>query len=217
MKTTASTSLHRLAAGLLLIAAALLPQRSAAQEVYMLDDNHTAVSLRTNALYWLALSPNIGVELQTDIGLALQLDYVGAWWNSDARQHYFSNYGFQTEVRYYLDSARQHFPYARHHVGLYLQLATYDFEFGGTGYQSAELDKTWGLGAAYGFTIPIGNRWSLDLTAGIGFFRSKYDIYDPYEGQYIRTNSKCLRYFGPTRLEASFVYHLNYRNKGYSK
>ena len=213
MKTTAS--LHKITACLLLAMAAAIPHHTEAQEIYMLDDNHTAVSVHTNTLYWLGLSPNIGVELQTDLGLALQLDYVGAWWNSDTRQHYFSNYGFQTELRYYIDSPKQRVPYSRHHVGLYLQLATYDFEFGGTGYQCATLDGTWGVGAAYGYSLPIGSRWSLDLTAGIGYFRSKYDVYDPYEGQYIRTNTKRISYFGPTRLEASFVYHINFKNKGY--
>ena len=212
MKTMAS--FHKMAAAVVLLIAAMLPDRTAAQEVYMLDDNHTAVSIHTNTLYWLALSPNIGMELQTDMGLALQLDYVGAWWNSNTRQHYFSNYGFQTELRYYIGSPGQRVPYTRHHVGLYMQLATFDFEFGGTGYQCSSLERTWGIGAAYGYSIPVSRRWSLDLTAGIGWFQSKYDVYDPYDGQYIRTNTKRLRFFGPTRLEASFVYHINFSNHG---
>ena len=43
---------------------------SQAQMVYDFEEKPTAVQFRTNGLYWLALSPNIGVELQTDLGLA---------------------------------------------------------------------------------------------------------------------------------------------------
>lgn len=65
-------------------------------------ESHAATFLlRTNGLYDLALSPNIGLEWQSSFGLAFQFDYVGAWWNSPSKNRFFSNYGFQTEIRYY--------------------------------------------------------------------------------------------------------------------
>ena len=110
-----------------------------AQEIYRVESAPAAVQLRSNGLYDLALCPNIGIEIQTDLGLAWQLDYIGAWWNSPSRNRFFSNYAFQTEIRYYLASPKMTFPYTGHHVGLYGQMITYDFEFGGTGYQSRDL------------------------------------------------------------------------------
>ena len=75
-----------------------------AQEIYRVESAPAAVQLRSNGLYDLALCPNIGIEIQTDLGLAWQLDYIGAWWNSPSRNRFFSNYAFQTELRYYLES-----------------------------------------------------------------------------------------------------------------
>lgn len=183
-----------------------------AQEIYRVESAPAAVQLRTNGLYDLALCPNIGIEIQTDLGLAWQLDYIGAWWNSPSRNRFFSNYAFQTEIRYYLASPKMTFPYTGHHVGLYGQMITYDFEFGGTGYQSRDLDYTFGIGASYGYSFPLSKRWSLDLTIGLGYFQSRYDEYDPYEHArtgYVRKETRRLTFWGPTKFEATFVWNIN--------
>lgn len=183
-----------------------------AQEIYRTETAPATVQLRTNGLYDLALCPNIGVEIQTDLGLAWQLDYVGAWWNNDGRHRYFSNYAFQTEIRYYLNSRKTGMTYNGHHVGLYGQMATYDFEFGGKGYQSRDLDYTFGIGGAYGYRFPLSSRWALDLTVGLGYFQSRYDAYDPTEHGYRKTDTHRLTFWGPTRLEAAFVWNINGKN-----
>ena len=184
-----------------------------AQEIYRIESAPAAVQLRSNGLYDLALCPNIGIEIQTDLGLAWQLDYIGAWWNSPSRNRFFSNYAFQTEIRYYLASPKMTFPYTGHHVGLYGQMITYDFEFGGTGYQSRDLDYTFGIGASYGYSFPLSKRWSLDLTIGLGYFQSRYDEYDPRdiygEKHFIHKETRRLKFWGPTKLEATFVWNIN--------
>ena len=184
-----------------------------AQEIYRVESAPAAVQLRSNGLYDLALCPNIGIEIQTDLGLAWQLDYIGAWWNSPSRNRFFSNYAFQTEIRYYLASPKMTFPYTGHHVGLYGQMITYDFEFGGTGYQSRDLDYTFGIGASYGYSFPLSKRWSLDLTIGLGYFQSRYDEYNPrdvYDGKhFIKNETRRLKFWGPTKLEATFVWNIN--------
>lgn len=184
-----------------------------AQEIYRVESAPAAVQLRSNGLYDLALCPNIGIEIQTDLGLAWQLDYIGAWWNSPSRNRFFSNYAFQTEIRYYLASPKMTFPYTGHHVGLYGQMITYDFEFGGTGYQSRDLDYTFGIGASYGYSFPLSKRWSLDLTIGLGYFQSRYDEYNPrdvYDGKhFIKNETRRLTFWGPTKLEATFVWNIN--------
>lgn len=172
-------------------------------------DSLVTIQLRTNTLYDLALCPNVGIEIQTAQGCAWQLDYIGAWWNSDFQHRYWSTYGFQTELRYYWEHPFFITPFKGHHVGLYSQWVTYDFEFGGTGYQSRHLDQSWGVGVSYGYSIPFSDRWSLDLTAGLGYFQSRYDVYEPCQGHYWRTDTRRRRFFGPTKLEASLVWNLN--------
>lgn len=179
------------------------------------QEDYPAIQLRTNGLYDLAASPNLGIEIQTDLGIAWQLDYIGAWWNSDARHRFFSNYAFQTELRYYIDHNNDGFPYTGHHAGVYGQLATYDFEFGGTGYLCRNLDDSFGIGVSYGYTKALTDRLSVDFTVGLGYFSSKYDRYKPNTDDtgYTRSDSRKLTFFGPTKLEVSLVWNINYENR----
>lgn len=179
------------------------------------DFTSPAIQLRTNGLFDLAASPNVGLEIQTDIGLAWQFDYVGAWWNNDSKHRYFSNYAFQTEFRYYINHETCDYPYLGHHVGVYAILATYDFEFGGTGYMSPDLDRTWSAGVSYGFIRKLNRKLSLDFTVGFGYFTSLYDVYEPMDEvkEYLRTDQRRLNFFGPTKLEVSLIWNLNYLNR----
>ena len=196
----------------------MLPTSADAQVSDKLEKEKVAQSkkvawqLRTNGLYDLALCPNIGLELQTKTGLAFQLDFIGAWWSNNAKHRYWQNYAFQTEIRYYLAGKSHGTPYLGHHVGIYGQTATYDFEFGGTGYQSDRFNKTWGVGLAYGYCIPLSRHFSMDFTLGLGYFQSRHTVYEPNNNWYKATNWKKLRWFGPTRLEVSFVWNINNKN-----
>lgn len=211
MKTSNIITKNWLAASVMTVLM-MAASEARAQEIFRMESAPATVQLRTNSLYYLALCPNIGVEIQTDLGLAWQLDYIGAWWNSPSHNRFFSNYGFQTEVRYYLANKKMQMPYSGHHAGIYGQMATFDFEFGGTGYLSRNLDYSYGIGISYGYSLAISRRWNLDLTAGVGYFQSKYDVYEPVNGVYMKEKTKMLRTFFPTKLEVSFVWNINAKN-----
>lgn len=180
------------------------------------EETHPATFLlRTNTLYDLALSPNVGLEFQTSLGLAFQFDYVGAWWNQPSDNRFFSSYGFQASARWYFDNADDSRPFRGWHAGIYGQMATFDFEFGGEGYQCPNLDRSFGLGLSGGYTLPISRRWAVDFTLGLGYFQSKYFLYSPsaYGGNWLKTGTKLLKFWGPTRAEVSLVWSLNKDNK----
>lgn len=172
---------------------------------------YPTIQLRTNSLYYLAASPNVGMEIQTDMGIAWQFDYIGAWWNSFKTNRFWSNYAFQTEFRYYHSSRKQKMPYTGHHYGVYAQLVTYDFELGGKGVMCDDLDKTFGVGISYGYTKPITPRLSIDFTAGVGYVQSRYQQYIPNADNswYSKTNSGTFRGFLPAKIEISLVWNLN--------
>ena len=209
MTISSVTSKIRLTA---MVAILLFVDSFRAQNVFREEESPATVQLRTNGLYDLAACPNLGLEIQTDLGLAFQFDYIGAWWYSDNKHRYWQNYGFQSELRYYLSSKSNNMPYNGHHVGVYGQMATYDFEFGGTGYQCNTLDKSWGIGVAYGYRKPLNRHFSLDFTLGLGYFESKYTQYIPYADWYLPTHYKKLTWIGPTRLEVSLVWNINNKN-----
>ena len=173
--------------------------------------------LHTNSLYDLALCPNVGLEFQTSLGLAFQFDYIGAWWNSPSRNRFYSNYAFQSEIRYYFSNDHTTIrPFRGLHAGVYGQMATYDFEFGSEGYQSPSLEMSWGLGLSGGYTLPISRKWSLDFTLGFGYFQSKYYTYDPkpyIQKSWQKTGTKRFTFWGPTKAEVSLVWNINKSNK----
>lgn len=196
-----------------------------AQKNYIYDDYEKErtipIQLRTNGLYWCALFPNIGIEAQTNYGLAFQLDYTGAWWNKDRTHHYYSGYAFQFETRYYFkdanktkigESQKTHV-FSGSHVGLYIQMITYDFEFGNKGYQCNDLSKTIGIGASYGYCMPLNKTFSLDFTIGIGYLHTNYTEYIPHSDKYVRTGEKSKTWIGPTKAEISLVWNINNKNK----
>ena len=166
----------------------------------------TKFQLRSNIICDLALCPNIGVAIQHG-AYELSADYIGAWWNHDATHHYFSNYALQTEVRYYPGQKKEMHGYnVGRHIGIYGQMTTYDFEFGGTGYMCKKLNQSWGCGAAFGYQLYLTQDLNLDLTAGVGFFHTQYDRYIPGNENYYRTNIRKKDFFGPTKLEATLVW-----------
>ena len=108
---------------ILSVSLALSMMQGSAQEVFVanaVSDDETpqiAWQLHTNGLYWLAAAPNIGMEIQTDWGISLSLDYIGAWWNKRPSDRFYSFYGFQSELRYYPDAIYNYAPYRGHHFG----------------------------------------------------------------------------------------------------
>lgn len=177
-----------------------------------------AIQLRSNALFDAAASPNIGFEIQTDMGVAWEFDYTGAWWTDDPLHKYFANYAFQTELRYYFESPVVEMPYTGHHVGVFGQLLTFDFEFGGKGIMNRDLDKGWGVGVSYGYVQKLSKSWSVDFTIGIGYLDIMYEKYLPTSSHrpdtsgYVRTGINNFEFFGPTKLEVSFIWNINYTN-----
>ena len=71
------------------------PASADAQVRYKLNKEKIALQLRTNGLYDLALCPNIGMEFQTNLGLAFQIDYIGASGRTTASRR---NYAITSET-----------------------------------------------------------------------------------------------------------------------
>ena len=127
-----------------------------------------------------------------------------AWWKSDRRHRYWRTYGGDIEGRYWLGRKAKEKPLQGHHIGLYAQLVTYDFEWGGRGYLG---DKwSYGGGISYGYSHPIARRLNLDFTLGIGYLGGEYKEYLPIDNCYVWQVTKQRHWFGPTKAEISLVW-----------
>lgn len=172
------------------------------------------MAVKMNMLYDALLVPNIGVEFYVGKNWSVAGNWMYAWWKSDRKHNYWRIYGGDVELRRWFGRRAVEKPFSGHHVGLYGQIVTYDFELGGKGYLG---DKwSYGGGVAYGYSLPVGHRFNVDFTLGIGYLGGLYKEYIPLDGHYVWQTTKKRRWFGPTKAGISLVWLIgrgNYSRK----
>ncbi len=185
------------------------------------------MDLRTNLLYDILVVPNIGVQFYLGKEWSVVADWMYGWWKSDRRHRYWRIYGGDLSVRRWFGSAAAEKPLTGHHIGIYGQILTYDFEWGGKGYIGGEPGGSlwnrmnWGAGVEYGYSLPLVRRLNLDFTIGLGYLTGRYYTYEPQDNCYVWQSTRTLHWFGPTKLEVSLAWLIgcdNYnRGKGGGK
>lgn len=173
------------------------------------------MAVKTNMLYDAALIPNIGVEFYLGRNWTIGGSWMYAWWKKNSRHLFWRTYGGELDVRKYFGSRASKKPLTGHHLGIYGQMLTYDFELGGTGYLG---DKwSWGAGLEYGYSLPVARRLNIDFSIGIGYLGGEYKVYNPIDEHYVWKETRQRNWFGPTKAEISLVWLIgrgNYNEKG---
>lgn len=171
-------------------------------------------TLKSNLLYDALLVPNLSLEASIGSGWTLGAGGMLAWWSKDAKHRYWRIYGGDLEIRKYFGTLSKSKPLQGHHLGIYGDFLTYDFEFGAKGYQSK---ATYAAGIKYGYSHPIANRLNLDFALGIGYLHSNYKTYVPRDGCYVYQETKKQKWLGPTQAEISLVWLLGKGNTNKKK
>lgn len=149
------------------------------------------MALKTNMLYDVLAVPNIGVEFYLGKNWSISGNWMYGWWKKNSSHRYWRIYGGDLAVRYWLGKKAHEKPLTGHHIGIYGQAFTYDFEWGGKGYMGGEpggtlWDKTnYAAGVEYGYSLPVANRLNIDFTLGVGYWGGKYYTYIPLDGHYV--------------------------------
>ena len=172
------------------------------------------LALKSNLLYDALLIPNLSLEASISGGWTLGAGGMFAWWSKDAKHRYWRIYGGDLEIRKYFGALSKSKPLQGHHLGIYGDFLTYDFEFGAKGYQSK---ATYAAGIRYGYSHPIGKRLNLDFALGIGYLHSNYKTYVPRDGCYVYQETKKRKWLGPTQAEISLVWLLGKGNTNKKK
>lgn len=171
-------------------------------------------ALKSNLLYDALLVPNLSLEASIGSGWTLGAGGMFAWWSKDAKHRYWRIYGGDLEIRKYFGTLSKSKPLQGHHLGIYGDFLTYDFEFGAKGYQSK---ATYAAGIKYGYSHPIANRLNLDFALGIGYLHSNYKTYVPRDGCYVYQETKKRKWLGPTQAEISLVWLIGKGNTNKKK
>lgn len=173
------------------------------------------IAIKTNMLYDAALIPSIGAEVYLGKMMSISANWSYAWWKSDRRHNYWRYYGGDIAVRRWFGQKAAEKPLTGHHLGLYAQILTYDFELGGKGQMGAKYN--YGGGIEYGFSLPVARRINVDFTVGVGYLGGKYHEYRPIDGHYVWQATKQRHWFGPTKAEISLVWLIGHGNTNKSK
>lgn len=177
------------------------------------------MSLSTNMLYDALLVPNIGAEFYLGRNWSAAANWMYGWWDSNRRHNYWRIYGGDIALRRWFGPAAEHKPLTGHHVGIYVQTITYDFELGGKGQMAGEpggslWDKcSFGAGIEYGYSLPVSARFNIDFTIGVGYFGGTYYEYRPIDGHYVWQSTHRRNWIGPTRAMISLVWLLGHGNR----
>lgn len=183
---------------------------------------HLWVDVRSNLLYDALAAPNLGFDVYLGSGFSLGANWKYAWFKNDRRHFYWRDYGGDINFKYWFGELAQQRPLQGHHLGLYAQAFTYDFEFGGKGVMGGHpggnlLDEFNTIVAAeYGYSLPLNDKWNLDFSIGAGYMNGLFREYHPEDECYVWDATKKQQYFGLTKLEISLVrvFDFHYLEKG---
>lgn len=125
------------------------------------------MAVKSNMLYDAILIPNIGVEFYLGKNFSVTANWMYAWWKCDHKHNYWRTYGGDIEGRWWFGTKAHEKPLTGHHIGVYAQMLTYDFELGGKGYLGPKW--SYGGGVSYGYSLPVAKRINIDFTIGVGY------------------------------------------------
>ncbi len=157
----------------------------------------STVSLKTNLLYDVALSPSIEAEYRFAPRWSANVEYSIAWWSRKPDHKYYQLMQFSPEVRFWFNPDRK---CRGHYLGAFAGAGLYDLENGKEGYQGEYLTA----GLSYGYMFPIGKKLSMEAGLGLGWLHTQYDEYIPYEDHYVYVRRIRTNYLGPVKVKLSF-------------
>ena len=126
------------------------------------------IAIKTNALEWATVSPNISAEFVVSPTMSLDLSASFNGWTPFANAK-FDHLRVQPELRYWFQR-----PMAQHFIGFTLLYIDYDMMAKGVCHDGQGV----GGGFTYGYDFVLSKRWNIELAAGIGaLYRTerKYD------------------------------------------
>ena len=124
-------------------------------------------ALRTNALYWLGLMPNLGLEWRPAERVGIVVNGGYAPWFSDDWKHNWAGWFVAPEVRIYLGEKMNWF------VGPQFLAGGFNLKPGDKGYQGEVLAG----GVMGGYRMKLSRCWDIDFTLGVGYVHLEYDTY----------------------------------------
>ena len=164
------------------------------------------LAVKTNALSWAALAPDLGLEIVTGERTSLSLSVCGTDMPFNLPYQLFV---IRPEYRFWFNGR----PLTREYVGLSAFGARYAITLpAGTGRANVFKGDGLAAGVSGGYVFNLSKRWNFELSGGTGLllFRQKqFFSTDSYEQYFVEEVSKpnTIGYkLFPVNLSATFIY-----------
>ena len=168
------------------------------------------LALKTNLLYDVALSPNLGIEV--GLGRKWSVDISGNFNDWSIKGHQWKHWVVQPEARYWLCER-----FGGHFLAAHAVAGEYNFghignnvKFLGSDFSqlSHKRYQGWGagLGVGYGYTWMLSRHWSMEAEIAVGWIYTRYDSYPCANcGRRLEKN-RVHNYVGPTKAALNLIY-----------
>lgn len=123
------------------------------------DASAQRVALKTNALDYLTLSPNLTMEARLSKKMSLQVGIVGNPFSGPSADYRLTNFRVEPELRYWFNR-----PMAKHFLALSTTLGTYNLQFKER-YIKGDVIAA---GISYGYALVLSRHWNVEFELGVG-------------------------------------------------
>lgn len=158
--------------------------------------NAQRLALKTNALEYAILSPNLALEARLSSKFSLQLAVAACPTNKPIGNLKLANFRIEPELRYWFNR-----PMAKHFIALSTTAGTYSLRYKEKYFNGDVL----AAGLSYGYALVLGQHWNMEaeIGFGVGYFKG-YD----YTGADNKPAQKNFTRFMPVpiRCALSFGY-----------
>lgn len=176
-------------------------------------------SVKTNLLYDALAVPNISAEIYVGKRFSVSAGWMYAWWSRESHHRLWRIYGGEVECRWWFGRKSRLKPLTGHHIGAYLGMLTFNFEFGNKGYLGGLpggnlWNRAWvNAGVEYGYSLPLSSRLNMDFSIGLGWLGGKLEKYTVEGQSHVWRSTVRQTWIGPTKAEISLVWLLGRENR----
>lgn len=160
------------------------------------DANAQRIALKTNALEYAILSPNLALEARLNKKLSLQVAVATCPINKPIGSVQFANFRVEPELRYWFNR-----PMAKHFIALSATAGSYSLRHKDRHFTGDMV----AAGISYGYALVLSKHWNMEAEIGIGI--GSFKGYD-YEGVENKPDTKNYDRILPVpiRLALTFGY-----------
>lgn len=156
------------------------------------------LSLRTNLLRWVTLTPDLGLEWRINPSWSIQVN--GSWtsWSWNDKNRRYALWEVSPEVRYYIGKEK------RGYIGAMFKAGEFNYKLSTVGKQGDLM----GGGITGGYQLKLNKSLSMDFSLGLGYVNADTKKYKVIEGVRVRQGSETKHWFGPIQAGVTLVWNI---------